>query len=1245
MPLLNIIKTTLLIIVLWQNYIIGRTITKIVNETESYITIKIIKSIKTEADLASNYIFLGLPKNNFPKTEIISIKKKKETIKYEKKGSNYFEWVNIQKHQNLYVATLKINPTFDKDNIPEQIILKIYYPESQKIFRIANPNEESLLSEKIINWNSAKNWFNKNQSRQREISLLYQGEWLSFEIFTDGVKKISFNKLKESYEQLSSIDPRSLMLFSSHEFGRSRKYETNIPIPENLEEIPIIIYGEDDGAFDYNDKIIFYGQGPSGFDYDGSDVKWSQNLYFNSSKYWIFIPSDNSLRGKRIPFASDPSQIDISLDYGISYHHNEVDLINPDLSGLKWYGPQVQSGSTQIITTQTPNGKNEVDCYIELKMRGYSLSGSSSTFHSIELHANSINDNKIGSTSSWTGNGLRTITGSISGTDLNTTGNNFFISNLSSDNNSSPLIDFLTMKYGRKLVFNDKQLDFFSPVENTSLRFNFHDQLPENSSILDISDSKSPKQITIKEQLYIEVATPANKLGRYIAFNQDDIDSISSFVNEGQNNFSTLRNNNIRADYIIIGPDIFRNSATPLIELRSPAVYASLEDIYKEFAGGNIDPMAIRTFVQWTQENWISPSPIHLLLLGDSGYDYRNINGLSAIVVPTIQVQSFISYPSDDRLTTIYGSLPELSIGRFPAKNISQVESFINKIMFIETNNNLGPWRQKLTLIADDPARPEPNHGGIATGKSHTLNSETLSEIIPSIIDVEKIYMLEYPEVSDASAYGVTKPAATEALLNSIRNGTAIINYIGHGSASQLAQEKLLYLNRGDLESIKTNGRMPLWIVGTCSFGHFDDPLAESFGEELIRYPMDAASAVISTCRPITVTGNERYTQDLFEYLFNEDGISSLPIGICLQSIKNGSTESEYFHLFGDPAMNIPMVKNRINNITIEAETLKTLSTAEINFNHELAASNASGVVLIKDANRSVTRSYNIASTTQTLSYDLPGATLFRGNFNLSEGYNSVDIRIPQDISYSLNTSKILIYLISEGVESISEINPIYLVGGDGTMDSNGPLISFRSSNGRIFKSGDHKSPNEKIFAEITDPLGINLTKELGHSIILKNLDNNQSIDITDDFLYDNNSITTGRIDLENYFNTDVYYSFIAWDNANNPSEQEIRLFSSNDENLRLYNVYNFPNPFMSDTRFTFELSLEADIAIDIYTLGGKKIKNFIYKLYQPGFHTIEWDGKNEYGKLLSNGVYLYKIKARNSNSKTHKIGKIAIYR
>ena len=44
--------------------------------------------------------------------------------------------------------------------------------------------------------------------------------------------------------------------------------------------------------------------------------------------------------------------------------------------------------------------------------------------------------------------------------------------------------------------------------------------------------------------------------------------------------------------------------------------------------------------------------------------------------------------------------------------------------------------------IADD-ARPEPNHGSIATGQSHTINSEQLADLIPTI-NTEKLYMMEF---------------------------------------------------------------------------------------------------------------------------------------------------------------------------------------------------------------------------------------------------------------------------------------------------------------------------------------------------------------------------------------------------------------------------------------------------------------------------------------------------------------------
>ena len=79
--------------------------------------------------------------------------------------------------------------------------------------------------------------------------------------------------------------------------------------------------------------------------------------------------------------------------------------------------------------------------------------------------------------------------------------------------------------------------------------------------------------------------------------------------------------------------------------------------------------------------------------------------------------------------------------------------------------------------------------------------------------------------------------------------------------------------------------------------------------------------------------------------------------------------------------------------------------------------------------------------------------------------------------------------------------------------------------------------------------------------------------------------------------------------------------------------------------KFTFELSSNAQVSISIYTLGGKKIKQIDNKSYQQGFHQVNWNGRNQFGSLLANGVYIYKIIAKNSTSNTNHIGKIAINR
>ena len=1225
------------------NILYSKTDIKLIKSTDTALHLEIEIHVKTAADLFAKSVFIGLPSSALPKTNLVYTEESPIPFKSEKSNSDIFTWSKVQKNKNLNTAVLIINPQKNRSSYFNKIKIELSFQNVDQKHRLANNNESKILSNKIINWEVAKNWVIYDERKKaNKSSVRSSGHWISFKVYKDGMHAISYNQLKTVFNDIDNYNPKSLMLFTSPSLGRSKSQETNLPIADNMIEIPVMIEGQSDNTFSNDSRIIFYGRGHSGFDINGNEVKWNQNLYFNSNTYWIFLNEDNSLAGKRIEKAIEPDEINLSLDYGLSYFHSEIDLVNPDLSGLNWYGPSVSFGSSQIITTDSPHAKEDVDALIDLYLKGHSNNGSMNTYHSIDLHVNGLNTNKIGSTTSWSGNGARSISGSIQGDNLSQSGNTFYIKNISTDNNSAPYIDYLTVKYGRKLIFDSNELEFYSPISNANIRFNFNSVLPSSIMAFNITAPYDPKALSIIDNQKLEVILNNNSLSRFIIADKNNIQTIDELNYQPQIVFNSLRNENTTADYIIIGPTNFADAAQPILNLRSPSVYASLNDIYREFSAGNKDPMALRTFLQWTQEYWTNPKPIHVLLLGDAGYDYRNISGQSSIVVPTIQVASYISYPSDDRFATIYGNLPELSIGRFPAKNISEVENFSDKIVFIENNPNYGSWRQKITLVADDAARPEPNHGGIATGKSHTLNSETIAEIIPSKIDVEKIYMLEYPEVSDASAYGVTKPDATEAVLSALSSGTSIINYIGHGSAFQLAQEKLLYLNRGDIDKIKTNMKMPLWIVGTCSFGHFDDPISESFGEELIRYPMDAASAIISTCRPITVTGNERYTQDIFERIFNNNQASDLEIGIILQSIKNGSSESEYFHLFGDPAMKLSIPQKSFDSISIDPDTLLTLGSAFVSINQDIINNNGNGTIKLKDANRIVTRTYNIASTEQNITYTLPGPTLFRGYFNFSSSQHIVQLRVPQDISYSNLPAKVLVYLHNDVIDAISEINQVYLVGGDTSLDEVGPIIEFKTKNGRILRDGDHKGKEEIVVISLSDPLGINLTKELGHSIILENLLTNQSIDITDDFFYNLNSITTGEVTLNNYLDSDININISAWDNANNPSEKDIYIYSNNDSKLRIYNVFNFPNPFSDRTKFTFELSAPAEVNIYIYTIGGKKIKQIKNRNMSIGFQSIEWDGKNEYGEMLANGVYIYKINAKNNGYSISHIGRCA---
>ena len=83
----------------------------------------------------------------------------------------------------------------------------------------------------------------------------------------------------------------------------------------------------------------------------------------------------------------------------------------------------------------------------------------------------------------------------------------------------------------------------------------------------------------------------------------------------------------------------------------------------------------------------------------------------------------------------------------------------------------------------------------------------------------------------------------------------------------------------------------------------------------------------------------------------------------------------------------------------------------------------------------------------------------------------------------------------------------------------------------------------------------------------------------------------------------------------------------------RITHMLNYPNPFSTATRFVYTLTgmeLPEVFQVHIYTISGKLVK--VVDLVELGelnfgrnITTYAWDGRDEYGDLLANGVYLYK--------------------
>jgi hypothetical protein len=121
-------------------------------------------------------------------------------------------------------------------------------------------------------------------------------------------------------------------------------------------------------------------------------------------------------------------------------------------------------------------------------------------------------------------------------------------------------------------------------------------------------------------------------------------------------------------------------------------------------------------------------------------------------------------------------------------------------------------------------------------------------------------------------------------------------------------------------------------------------------------------------------------------------------------------------------------------------------------------------------------------------------------------------------------------------------------------------------------------------------------------------------------------------------------FMFVAYDISGNFADTTRYMLAVNPE-MRIFDLNTYPNPMKSQTSFIFNLS-GSDIPnyskIKIFTVAGRLVKTINFPA-NIGYNQIPWDGRDDDGDYMANGVYLYKLIIEGNSKKETSIQKLVI--
>jgi hypothetical protein len=70
----------------------------------------------------------------------------------------------------------------------------------------------------------------------------------------------------------------------------------------------------------------------------------------------------------------------------------------------------------------------------------------------------------------------------------------------------------------------------------------------------------------------------------------------------------------------------------------------------------------------------------------------------------------------------------------------------------------------------------------------------------------------------------------------------------------------------------------------------------------------------------------------------------------------------------------------------------------------------------------------------------------------------------------------------------------------------------------------------------------------------------------------------------------------------------------------------NVPNPFNPSTTIVFELAASGPVELRVFDVAGRTVRHLVNAELSSGRHEAHWDGRDDGGRAMPGGVYLYRL-------------------